>query len=778
MLMRSATSRNILAVIALGLLATVTVAGLLLYFSFQQIREESIAHMTALAGENASRTEAALRTSGQIVRDLSTTLTVLPGRKSLSRDAAIALFSETVKSNRSIYAVGTIWEPNAFDGSDAEHEKSPFHDATGRFVPYVHRSGNQLETVVTPEYDNEQLIAPIKAGKPGELILLDPYEFPVDGQTVLMTTIATPFWDDGVFKGSTAIDFDLKDMAKELSKVRPMGAGYISLLAANETFAFHPDAALVGKPLDTSELDVMAWKSAIGDPGVVREIVEPGGEVNFAVAVPVTPFEGAKWFAVVSVPKSAVYAPLVQMVWSSVTIIAVAAIVIALAGWLISRSFVARINRVISQTTRLAEGDLDVDLTDRHRGDEIGELSRSLGVLLDSSRQKVLLEQEAATTRRLQEEERAERSRIASAQEQDVRFAVSELAVGLARLSDGDMLVRLERPFTTALEEIRSNFNQSVEKLEGAMLSFSENAATIYTGAEEIRETADNLARRTEQQAASVEQTAAALEQITTSVKDATRYAEQAGERVSNTRLGAEQSGAVVRDAVQAMGAIQESSLSISKIIGVIDEIAFQTNLLALNAGVEAARAGDAGKGFAVVAQEVRELAQRSAAAAKEIKALIVSSSEHVKRGVTLVNRAGGALDAIVKEVQEIHQNVDGVVQAAREQSIGLQEISSAVNQIDQATQQNASMVEEANAASHSQANEVAALTARLGQFKLCRQVHKATPAIAKPISAATFSKLSRPISPSTPLRSHSRSFHGGSGARATAAQVPEWEEF
>ncbi|WP_244654666.1 methyl-accepting chemotaxis protein, partial [Rhizobium wenxiniae] len=198
-------------------------------------------------------------------------------------------------------------------------------------------------------------------------------------------------------------------------------------------------------------------------------------------------------------------------------------------------------------------------------------------------------------------------------------------------------------------------------------------------GSAEIRSAADDLAKRTEQQAASVEETAAALEEITTTVKDAARRATEAGSLVTRTRQGAEKSGEVVRSAVKAMEEIERSSGEIGNIIGVIDDIAFQTNLLALNAGVEAARAGEAGKGFAVVAQEVRELAQRSANAAKEIKTLITASNHQVQNGVHLVGETGKALEMIVAEVQEINRHVAAIVESAQEQSSGLQQINTAV---------------------------------------------------------------------------------------------------
>ena len=234
----------------------------------------------------------------------------------------------------------------------------------------------------------------------------------------------------------------------------------------------------------------------------------------------------------------------------------------------------------------------------------------------------------------------------------------------------------------------------------------------------EIRQAADDLSGRTEQQAASVEETAAALEEITTTVADSSRRAEEAGKMASLTKSNPEDSGRIVTQAVEAMEEVKDSSNEISNIIGVIDEIAFQTKLLALDAGVEAARAGDAGKGFAVVAQEVRELAQRSAKAAKEIKALITASSQQVMAGVDLVATTGEALGQIVEQVQQINTNANAIVEGSKEQAIGLKEINTAVNSTDQGTQQNAAMVEQSTAASHSLACESDSLFVLISEFR------------------------------------------------------------
>ncbi|MCG9914760.1 MAG: methyl-accepting chemotaxis protein [Phenylobacterium sp.] len=404
----------------------------------------------------------------------------------------------------------------------------------------------------------------------------------------------------------------------------------------------------------------------------------------------------------------------VFMIGSLLTLLAVAGLsVVVVLG--VRRA----IDSIAGATEALAAGEAGQDLDRLERNDELGAILRGLKVFQDNQRRLANLHeaQQASDAREASMRDQVELERAESQAAQAA--VVHALATGLSRLSDGDLTHRLNDPFTSEYEQLRADFNAAVAKLQDAMRVISANVGQISSGADEISGASDDLSRRTEQQAASLEETAAALDEITATVRKSAEGANDARAAVLTARTGAGEGGKVVEQAIAAMGGIEKSSAEITQIIGVIDEIAFQTNLLALNAGVEAARAGDAGRGFAVVASEVRALAQRSADAAKEIKALISTSTQQVGAGVDLVGRTGAALRQIVVQVEQIDTLVSEIAASAQEQAIGLNEVNDAVNRMDQVTQQNAAMVEEATAASHALRAEATELSRLVGGFKI-----------------------------------------------------------
>ncbi|CUX50423.1 methyl-accepting chemotaxis protein [Agrobacterium genomosp. 13] len=460
-------------------------------------------------------------------------------------------------------------------------------------------------------------------------------------------------------------------------------------------------------------------------------------------------------------------------IWTALVSIALVSLaLIALGLFISSRGITTPIARLRERMGSLAAGDTVTEIAGMDRKDEVGQMAAAVQAFRENAIERVRLENETEANRSSSEKDRIEREKQKANEAADVQFAVDNLATALSKISQGDVTYRIVQPFVSSLDGIRGDFNRAAEQLQSTLSQVAQNARGIDAGANEIRSAADDLAKRTEQQAAAVEETAAALEEITTTVKDSTKRAQEAGHLVGRAKIGAEQSGEVVQKAVAAMEQIAGSANEISNIIGVIDEIAFQTNLLALNAGVEAARAGEAGKGFAVVAQEVRELAQRSAGAAKEIKNLITTSNSQVQQGVQLVGQTGKALELIVTEVQEINRHVAAIAESAQEQSSGLQQINTAVNQMDQDTQKNAAMVEESTAASHGLAREAASLNQLLAQFKLSEGGYSAASA---PVRAA--SPVDRPAaSPARALGGKIRAAFSGNAALSTSAD--NWEEF
>ncbi|CDZ33236.1 methyl-accepting chemotaxis protein [Neorhizobium galegae] len=472
--------------------------------------------------------------------------------------------------------------------------------------------------------------------------------------------------------------------------------------------------------------------------------------------------------------KSALAAYNLRVMFASLGFFIVAVIALSV---LIARSLSGSIRKIGDRMASLASGNTEEAIPYADRKDEIGAMARSVEVFREAAIRNLQLEGEAEATRRRSEAERLEMQRQSEADaEAKLTQATGALAANLRRLADGDMLCEVNEALAPQFEGLRHDFNTSVRQLREALLSVGNSVATVTSGSREISDASDNLSKRTEQQAASLEETAAALEEITANVVSTSKRTGEARDVVRDARTRADQSGQVVRNAVAAMERIEKSSQQIGQIIGVIDEIAFQTNLLALNAGVEAARAGEAGKGFAVVAQEVRELAQRSANAAKEIKSLISNSAVAVSEGVKLVSETGEGLSVIEQLVQTVNGHMDAIAIAAQEQSVGLAQVNTAVNHMDQSTQQNAAMVEEMNASGAGLAQESGKLSDLLSHFQLggsasvqLRETASRMRAPAAPASRPVAAAPSRPMPARAPV---------SRGNTALAQSADEWEEF
>ena len=417
----------------------------------------------------------------------------------------------------------------------------------------------------------------------------------------------------------------------------------------------------------------------------------------------------------------------------------VVAIVIGLIlGWFIARSLARNLKNVIMAAQNLGGGDLaaraSVTTTD-----EVGQLAQAFNAMGTQLQSKVMKEQEQAA--------------------KTEQFMVDAKRV-LGALAQGDLTDQMTSACDGDLEQIKVSLNSAITHLTTTLTTVREAAESVTTGAEEITKGNEDLSQRTSEQASSLEETSSAMEEMTSTVKQNADNAKQANQLAIAAREVANKGGAVTSKAVEAMGEINKSSKKIADIITVIDEIAFQTNLLALNAAVEAARAGEHGRGFAVVAAEVRNLAQRSATAAKEIKGLINESIQRVTDGSELVDQSGKTLAEIVGSVKRVTDIIAEITAASQEQATGIDQVNKAIMQMDETTQQNAALVEEATSASQSMKEQARALMQQVGAFKMTgsRPVSQGRSSVALaahksslPSAGATKKPLfKRPVAPHT----------------------------
>ncbi|MBO9478718.1 HAMP domain-containing protein [Shimia sp. R11_0] len=427
---------------------------------------------------------------------------------------------------------------------------------------------------------------------------------------------------------------------------------------------------------------------------------------------------GFDWSLIMETDRIAAFAAVHRIRLLALLMIASAVILAALVSWMAARRVTRPIEALHQVTTALSEGDYDVDISGTTRRDELGDLAKTIGAFRD--RLKMADEasaREAVTARK-------------------TAAVVDRMSEALAELERGNLACDIKEAFVADYEALRETFNHSLSNLRDLMSSIVEASQNVGQYSNEQKSAATVMEKRTESAAATLEDTAKALHDLSDGVKTTADRANRVDDAMRHARTEAENSRDVVGSAVAAMDEIQKASDEIAQTISVIEDIAFQTNLLALNAGVEAARAGSAGSGFAVVASEVRALAQRAAAAAGKIQELTAASEDQVANGVGMVARAGDALSKIITEVSFVSDLVSEISDSVRAQSSGLDNINTAMRDLDAMTQQNTAMAEEAAASSQMLQGEAQNLASIVSRFDVGHDTDISPVEGAEPIQA------------------------------------------
>lgn len=596
----------------------------------------------------------------------------------LERLEAQAMLREAFLQNPQFFGGGTAWEPNAFDGKDAEYAADGAYDASGRMISYWYQDGAAgVKYDVLVDYDNEDVgdwyFLPKKLHHE---TLSEPYLYPVGGVDVLMATVASPIMVDGTFYGVTTADFTLEFLQKLADDNKVFnGAGKTAIITNGGTVAGitgSPEAS--GKPWGEVDATGASYYTRLLKGETVLDWSKRGLEVFVPLSLGNT---GTLWWVHVMIPRAVALSEVEGVMWRQVGIGVVCIVVALVLLWLIARGLARPIRQGAQMAREIALGDLSQRLMLKQE-DEVGTLAMALNDMVVSLQQKAEITEE---------------------------------------ISNGNL--SLEVSLSSDKDQLGKALQRMTEKLNVLLGQVQATGEEILTGATQISDASQSLSQGATESAASMEEISASMMQLTTQTGNNADNAEQAKRLSLKSKQGAEQGNQLMVEMVKAMAEIEASGANISKIIKVIDDIAFQTNLLALNAAVEAARAGQHGKGFAVVAEEVRNLAARSAKAAHETSDLIENSVAKTLNGTGIARKTAEALTEIVAATTTVSDLVAEISEASKEQAAGIQEINQGLGQIEAVTQQNTANAEETAASTEELSSQVAQLNHMLENFKL-----------------------------------------------------------
>jgi len=611
----------------------------------------------------------------------------MTGEEQGVRTEIVELLTDVLLANEIIVGTWTVWEPNAFDGSDQYFANTAFHDATGRFIPYIFREGTGITVEALVGYDDpvdgDFYLGVVRTGRS---YVTDPYSYDVGGKQLQIFSVAMPVKENGAVIGAVGIDIDLSSITTIMNAATILDDGYFFLLSPGGLITTHPNLSLQMTHYQDTWLsdysrEINEVLSGGGSFTLISSSDAAGGEFEFLGRGITIGNTGIYWLIGGIVPITTVNAASQSLLW---TIIIVGLLVIVVVGvtifFIISRSLK---NLPILMT---AANDIAIGGVEAH----------GLDYGTDKTKNEITLL------------ERAFANMIGGIRTQ------SEV---MSKIADGDYSVTLD---------VRSNhdvMNQSINRmLESTNYTLNQiNAAAgqVTTGSRQVAEGAQSLAHGSTEQATAIEGLSKAITKIAQMTKDNAATAERTSKLSEDIKESAEKGSHHMNEMMVAVNDINEASKNIENIIKTIDDIAFQTNILALNAAVEAARAGQHGKGFAVVAEEVRNLASKSAEAAKDTGDMIAHSIQKAELGSKIAGETAASLHEIVQGIQESTKFIAEIAKASGEQAEGISLVNGEIDQVGRVVSQNTATAEESAASSEEISGQADVLQQLIAHFKL-----------------------------------------------------------